>query len=320
MPLLRKALGQHHLVDPGLVAPLLEFLSPAGRRVLEIGPGGEITVIADRRADSRYVDRRLVAVGYGIYVGGFLLYLNDMDLPIIVPEQYLDFATADYKPINEQVFPSRREAEAALASSDASSDSPSYAYFEGGGGRLIAPTVFSTSSAPRTIETARIAVQQLKEEVQKELVVLCLTLVGGIAVQAAVRGIVRVGEGKVTGPPEIPVDPVQAGTEIGQEVAQLKGVPKMATIAERVSALHLSQTDAAAAVESAVRGLGQNLQTGSRVALPSGDLVVTPKIPLPGTKIIVVHADGTVVQMRGDVAIDTSTFPPTYSVTNITPK
>ncbi len=39
-PPLRKAFGQHHLVDGRLLRPLLEFLRPAGERVLEVGPGG----------------------------------------------------------------------------------------------------------------------------------------------------------------------------------------------------------------------------------------------------------------------------------------
>lgn len=41
-PRLRKTLGQHHLVDGGLTRPLIEFLAPAGQRVVEIGPGGGI--------------------------------------------------------------------------------------------------------------------------------------------------------------------------------------------------------------------------------------------------------------------------------------
>ena len=41
-PLLRKSLGQHHLVDGALTRPLVAFLEPAGRRVLEIGPGGGV--------------------------------------------------------------------------------------------------------------------------------------------------------------------------------------------------------------------------------------------------------------------------------------
>ncbi|HVT60770.1 MAG TPA: 16S rRNA (adenine(1518)-N(6)/adenine(1519)-N(6))-dimethyltransferase RsmA [Thermoanaerobaculia bacterium] len=39
---LRKALGQHHLVDGALCRPLVDFLAPAGERVLEIGPGGGV--------------------------------------------------------------------------------------------------------------------------------------------------------------------------------------------------------------------------------------------------------------------------------------
>jgi 16S rRNA (adenine1518-N6/adenine1519-N6)-dimethyltransferase len=40
-PPLKKRFGQHHLVNPGVCRPLLEFLSPLeGARVLEVGPGG----------------------------------------------------------------------------------------------------------------------------------------------------------------------------------------------------------------------------------------------------------------------------------------
>lgn len=41
-PRLKKALGQHHLVDGALTRPLVDFLAPAGHRVLEVGPGGGV--------------------------------------------------------------------------------------------------------------------------------------------------------------------------------------------------------------------------------------------------------------------------------------
>ncbi len=41
-PRLRKRLGQHHLIRPEACDPLIDFLRPAGRRVVEIGPGGGV--------------------------------------------------------------------------------------------------------------------------------------------------------------------------------------------------------------------------------------------------------------------------------------
>jgi 16S rRNA (adenine1518-N6/adenine1519-N6)-dimethyltransferase len=41
-PRLDKALGQHHLVSGSLCRPLIEFLQPAGQRVVEVGPGGGV--------------------------------------------------------------------------------------------------------------------------------------------------------------------------------------------------------------------------------------------------------------------------------------
>jgi len=41
-PRLNKRLGQHHLTRGEVCRPLLDFLQPAGRRVLEIGPGSGV--------------------------------------------------------------------------------------------------------------------------------------------------------------------------------------------------------------------------------------------------------------------------------------
>jgi 16S rRNA (adenine1518-N6/adenine1519-N6)-dimethyltransferase len=42
MPRLKKSLGQHHLVSGALCRPLVDFLAPEGKRVLEVGPGGGV--------------------------------------------------------------------------------------------------------------------------------------------------------------------------------------------------------------------------------------------------------------------------------------
>jgi 16S rRNA (adenine1518-N6/adenine1519-N6)-dimethyltransferase len=52
-PPLKKALGQHHLVDGALCRPLIQFLSPEGQRVLEIGPGGGVLTAELLAADAR---------------------------------------------------------------------------------------------------------------------------------------------------------------------------------------------------------------------------------------------------------------------------
>lgn len=41
-PAYKKTLGQHHLIHGALCRPLIDFLAPAGQRVLEIGPGGGV--------------------------------------------------------------------------------------------------------------------------------------------------------------------------------------------------------------------------------------------------------------------------------------
>lgn len=52
-PPLKKRYGQHHLRHPGLCRPLIEFLRPAGRRVVEIGPGGGVLTGELLRAGAR---------------------------------------------------------------------------------------------------------------------------------------------------------------------------------------------------------------------------------------------------------------------------
>ena len=51
-PQLKKRLGQHHLRQGALCRPLIDFLEPAGSRVLEIGPGGGVLTAELLAADA----------------------------------------------------------------------------------------------------------------------------------------------------------------------------------------------------------------------------------------------------------------------------
>lgn len=52
-PVLRKSLGQHHLREPALCQPLVDYLAPAGARTLEIGLGGGVLTTALVAAGAR---------------------------------------------------------------------------------------------------------------------------------------------------------------------------------------------------------------------------------------------------------------------------
>jgi 16S rRNA (adenine1518-N6/adenine1519-N6)-dimethyltransferase len=52
-PRLKKRLGQHHLRHAGLCRPLLDFLRPGTRRVVEVGPGGGVLTGELLRAGAR---------------------------------------------------------------------------------------------------------------------------------------------------------------------------------------------------------------------------------------------------------------------------
>ncbi len=54
-PPLKKKLGQHHLRDGSLCRPLVDYLQPAGRRVLEIGAGGGVLTAELAAAGARTI-------------------------------------------------------------------------------------------------------------------------------------------------------------------------------------------------------------------------------------------------------------------------
>lgn len=54
-PQLKKRLGQHHLRQGSLCQPLIDFLGPAGSKVVEIGPGGGVLTAELLKAEATVV-------------------------------------------------------------------------------------------------------------------------------------------------------------------------------------------------------------------------------------------------------------------------
>jgi len=54
-PQLKKRLGQHHLRQGSLCQPLVDFLGPAGSKVIEIGPGGGVLTAELLKAEATVV-------------------------------------------------------------------------------------------------------------------------------------------------------------------------------------------------------------------------------------------------------------------------
>jgi 16S rRNA (adenine1518-N6/adenine1519-N6)-dimethyltransferase len=82
-PRLKKSLGQHHLTDGALCRPLVQFLSPESKIVLEIGPGGGMLTAELLAARARVLGweldldwaavlRRRFPVGLSLVVGDAL--------------------------------------------------------------------------------------------------------------------------------------------------------------------------------------------------------------------------------------------------------
>lgn len=88
--------------------------------------------------------------------------------------------------IDTTIYADRASADAAIQAAPATpSGTTRYAFYRGAGGALIVPTVFSPATTPRTIQTLLTARTLLADEVQKELVILALSIVGGLVLKVS---------------------------------------------------------------------------------------------------------------------------------------
>ena len=245
---------------------------------------------ADPRNHSDFVDNRLNAVGYGIYLFGMHLYVDGVALPIHVPSEYIQLGAGPVAVGDPAIYPDRTQALAALAGKPAGS----VAFYRSWGG-LIVPTIFSPGSAPRTCATLQQAMADLGQQVSNELVALALSLIGARVFSAAysrlMRAVTKWGQGPMSPSIRPKINAGDVGAKIGEQVkAMPKG--KTAGIADGVSRAGLSQADAATAVGEASRVAFGKI--GGTAKLPNGDVVVLPAKIGADSPVFVVRPGGQV--------------------------
>ncbi|BCF95166.1 hypothetical protein [Paraburkholderia largidicola] len=93
-------------------------------------PGQINILVSSPRNDAQYIDRVVTAVGFGIYLGGYHVFCEGVDVPVFVPEQMVDFAIGVVAEASNEIFNTIDEAKSAAASNPRQ---PSIAYFRGAG-------------------------------------------------------------------------------------------------------------------------------------------------------------------------------------------
>jgi hypothetical protein len=135
--------------------------------------------------DPNYIENRMEAVGFGIYLFGCLVYCKNMPMPIHVADSFIDFQVTNAEPIDNKIYADLASAQAAIKAAPSTPGVTRYAFYHGASGAVIVPTIFSPATTPRTLQTLLHARQLLAEEVQKELSFFALGLVGGMILKTA---------------------------------------------------------------------------------------------------------------------------------------
>jgi stage V sporulation protein SpoVS len=185
---------------------------------------------ADPRGHSRYIDGRVRAVGFGIYLGGYLVYVDGVGLPVFVPESHLDFAGLPVSAPELAVLPDRESALGELSrTGPVPRGTTPIGYYWGAGGAVIAPTTFSSQSTPNLVRTALAARSELAAQVQRELAVMAIGIVGGMLFRAVINRLLRVGGGRYTPPAPRLSGPAQQARTLANRLRQ-QGKPVIANI------------------------------------------------------------------------------------------
>jgi len=141
--------------------------------------------------DADWIDKRMEAIGYNIYLGGFQVYCTGMSPPIEVPYSLVDLTLNEAEPIDSTVYDTLAAANEAIKKVPAKQGVTRFAYYWGAGGEVIAPTVFSPATSPRIIATFYEARALYADYVIHSLTGIAIGIVAGMALRSVLGRIYR---------------------------------------------------------------------------------------------------------------------------------
>jgi hypothetical protein len=266
----------------------VDFELPTPQRAEELRQRGVqlprlSTEAANPRAHRDFVEHRVTAVGFGLTVGGYLLYCEGLPLPVLVPESHVELGLTSTEPLNPSIYPDRDTALTNMVASASRPGHASYAYYRGAGGALIVPTLFSPATTPRVARLMLEVREHLGETVQRELKVMLLTLTGTRVLQGAFSRVVRMGSEPALRPSarkeevlggEAPASrtPVTRATAPAPETAPASAAPAPTTV---------TATGAPAPSRGLVQALAGNNPTPPMAPGPRlpQDVASSPRVP-----------------------------------------
>jgi len=167
---------------------------PSGEQVLSFEVQGE-DLIFDVRSRSEYIDQQVEAVGVGLLLGGYVLYLRGVNEPVFVSNDMIGTGLHQASPANETVHPDRD-----AATAEASRRGAPFAYYRTING-IIAPTVFSPASTPRIMALAAQGFREIGQMGEQIFKQMAIAMIGGKVIGLTIGRIVRMSAGSSSGPP-----------------------------------------------------------------------------------------------------------------------
>ena len=187
---------------------LIELPKGPGTIDFDIGPDG-IPVHTPPNARADYVDSRMEAIGYNIYLDGCQVYCSGMSTPIYVSNSFLKLDIDKAEAIDSTVYDTLEKANDAIRRAPARAKGVTpFAYYKGAGGAVIAPTIFSPATTPRIIATYYEARTAYADYVIHGMTGLAISIVGGRVLRMILGRIYRAGSGSPKPPRRPPPAPI----------------------------------------------------------------------------------------------------------------